>query len=152
MAHTDTFADMLKYMSVIRLGAKRSTVGWKLYDEQFRLRRAKNPACSWATIDAELWLLYMHGSLTPLASPVNKVQKCYGFNYNGACSKPTCHYSHSCMRCFGPHPLKFCLKPNNQYGNSGNEFNRQARPQFYAHTPNRGRGGRFSQMQNRPRF
>ena len=69
MAHTDTFADMLKYMSVIRLGAKRSTVGWKLYDEQFRLRRAINPASSWATIDSELWLLYMHGSLTPLASP-----------------------------------------------------------------------------------
>ena len=58
--HVSRFQELLKYMQTIRLGAKRNTgFGWKLYDEQFRLRKAQEPVSSWAIIDTELWLLYM---------------------------------------------------------------------------------------------
>ncbi|CAG2243366.1 unnamed protein product [Mytilus edulis] len=47
-------------MHSIRLGAKRCALGWKSYDEQFRLRMSQDPAGSWAVVDPELWLLYMY--------------------------------------------------------------------------------------------
>jgi hypothetical protein len=50
----------LKYMHVIRLAASRvSNLGWVLYDEQFRLRKARAPQSSCADVDVELWLLYV---------------------------------------------------------------------------------------------
>ncbi|CAG2232652.1 unnamed protein product [Mytilus edulis] len=62
--HSGRLQELLKYMSVVRLGAKRNpnNLGWKLYDEQFRLRKALDPASSWAIVDPELWLLYMADS------------------------------------------------------------------------------------------
>ncbi|CAG2258146.1 unnamed protein product [Mytilus edulis] len=62
--HSGRLQELLKYMSVVRLGAKRNpnNLGWKLYDEQFRLRKALDPASSWAIVDSELWLLYMADS------------------------------------------------------------------------------------------
>jgi len=126
-AHPDKFHDLLKYMNTIRLGAKQSTIGWRLYDEQFRLRKAQNPTSSWANIDTELWLLYMHGAMSPVLPTISKVNKCYGFNYNGVCGKQTCHYSHTCMRCFGTHPLKFCHK-SNAGGVSNTPYMHQSRP------------------------
>lgn len=42
----ETFHELLKHMYLIRLGAKRSTLGWKSYDEQFRLRTSQNPSLS----------------------------------------------------------------------------------------------------------
>ncbi|VDI58364.1 Hypothetical predicted protein [Mytilus galloprovincialis] len=43
--HTSQFQELLKYMQTVRLGAKRyEGLGWKLYDEQFRLRRSQEPA------------------------------------------------------------------------------------------------------------
>lgn len=63
-------------------------------------------------IDTELWLLYMHGAMSPVLSIISKVNKCYGFNFNGVFGTQTCHYSHTCMRCFGTHPLMFCHKSN----------------------------------------
>jgi hypothetical protein len=62
-AHASQFQDLLKYMHIIRLGAKRSVgFGWRTYDEQFRLRKSQDPASSWANIDPELWLLFMQSS------------------------------------------------------------------------------------------
>jgi hypothetical protein len=50
-----------KYMSMVRLGASRcANLGWKMYDEQFRLRKTQDPACSWSLVDYELWLIYMN--------------------------------------------------------------------------------------------
>jgi hypothetical protein len=58
--HVSRFQELLKYIQTIRLGVKRNAgFGWKLYDEQFRLRKTQQPACSWDIIDTELWLLYM---------------------------------------------------------------------------------------------
>lgn len=42
--HRDQYLHLLKYMNIIRLGAKRICgMGWKTYDEQFRLRKAQKP-------------------------------------------------------------------------------------------------------------
>ena len=43
-AHSTVFQDLLKYMHSIRLGGKRSALGWKSYNEQFRLRMSQDPA------------------------------------------------------------------------------------------------------------
>ena len=133
-AHPHKFQDLLKYMSSIRLGAKRSAVGWKLYDEQFRLRMSQDPANSWAVVDQELWLFYMFSPPTVGGpSVVTGGYKCYSFNYHGRCFNQTCSYSHSCLRCFGPHPLIQCPRQNI--------------------VPNRAGGNvRFQQPQFRPRF
>lgn len=152
--HSEAYADLLKYMSTIRLGAKRSSAGWKLYDEQFRLRQSHDPSNSWAVIDAELWLIYMNSSLTPSTGTglVNRVQKCYAYNYNGVCGRQVCHYSHSCIRCFGPHPIKFCSGSNAR----GVQVDNVSRPLLRTPAPTRGafgRGARFNNFsQYRPRY
>lgn len=53
--HSEKTQDWLKYMHDIRLGAGWS-VGWKQYDEQFRLKMAMNPSKSWAVVDSEHWV------------------------------------------------------------------------------------------------
>ena len=86
----------------MRLGAKRSQ-GWNNYDEQYRLRKAQDPSSSWATIDQELWLLYLYSA--PAGSnvqPSSSSHKCYNYNYQGSCTK--LYYRHESGR-FGA--LKF---------------------------------------------
>ena len=49
--HTHRFQELLKYMSTVRQAAKRcSGMGWKIYDEQYRLRKANNPSSSWGPL------------------------------------------------------------------------------------------------------
>ena len=56
-AHPDSRQTILKYLYNVKLGAKRSTgLGWKDYDQQFRLKKAKDPSVSWGVVDQELWL------------------------------------------------------------------------------------------------
>ncbi|VDI38663.1 Hypothetical predicted protein [Mytilus galloprovincialis] len=55
--------------------------GSKDYNQQFRLKKARNPAMSWATVDQELWLLYIH-TVQPNAPSygvdmVNTNRKCF---------------------------------------------------------------------------
>jgi hypothetical protein len=114
-AHPNRFQELLKYMSDVRLSAKRNPgLGWKLYDEQLRLRKAVHPESSWGFVDMELWLMYMVNSNNNVAN-VNDVSpgyrsgsvnmnlsrrlKCYEFNYEGKCSKQVCQYSHLCIHC-----------------------------------------------------
>ncbi|CAC5407061.1 unnamed protein product [Mytilus coruscus] len=124
--HINRFREFLKYMHTIRLGAQRNQgLGWKNYDEQYRLRKAQEPSSLWSNIDNELWLLYMQ--------PVNDISnvsfnisnsninagsdygnKCYSYNYDGSCGKTPCFYSHLCLRCNGSHPIINCQR---QYGN-----------------------------------
>jgi len=95
-AHPSLFQDLLKYMKSVRLGSKRCVgLGWKAYDEQFRLRMAQDPTSSWAAIDTELWLLLMqpvgnvqHGAAVAprVIQNYGTVLKCYAFNYNGLCT------------------------------------------------------------------
>lgn len=123
-AHPETYNDLLKYMSMIRLGATRSinTLGFKMYDEQYRLRKSQDPLSSWGNIDVELWLLYMGGNSyssqgqTPNSAlqPNNTLYKCYKFNYEGNCFRKACFYKHLCIKCNGGHPAMSC--PYKQVG------------------------------------
>lgn len=114
VAHPEKFQSLLKYMNTVRLAAKRcgtNNFGWKNYDEQFRLKMAADPTNKWGDVDVELWLLYINSSrfnhsLGSMNS--NPTYKCYAFNYNGYCPKRNCIYSHSCLKCFGAHPLSGC--------------------------------------------
>lgn len=139
--HPNRFQELLKYMHVVRLGADRSATGWKLYDEQFRLRKAQDPASSWAQVDYELWLFYMQGSTfyssnyTSLSQPLqvhNNKLKCYAFNYSGRCYKQMCTFSHSCLNCGGFHSLKICNyrrpQPRGQFNSTGDPFRFSNRP------------------------
>ena len=51
-AHPTSVQDLLKYMRNVRMGATRGvrgSMGWKKYDEQFRMGRSIYPHISWAT-------------------------------------------------------------------------------------------------------
>ena len=55
--HPQRALELFKYASTVRLAARTfGGLGWKVYDEQFRLRQARFPCRSWASIDGELWL------------------------------------------------------------------------------------------------
>ena len=114
--HTSQYQNLLKYMNIIRLSAKRSSgLGWKIYDEQFRMRKSKNPSIPWEIVDSELWLLYiLSGNYSTsqnmgFRQNFNAIKlKCYAFNYHGSCEKSPCMYHHSCLRCNGDHPIIYC--------------------------------------------
>lgn len=103
---------IIKYISSIRLGASRSTtMGWRDYDIQFRLRRAKNHLINWENIDAELWLLYMGQGSVPERKPaysLHQHKRCYDFNLKGSCLKRDCRFSHNCLKCGQNHPSITC--------------------------------------------
>lgn len=111
-AHPHKASELLKYMSTVRLGASRYPgLGFKTYDEQYRLRKSLDPASSWAVVDNELWLFYMVSSqpLTPSTSQSNtNYNKCYDFNFQGACIRNPCQYQHICLRCGGSHSMQSC--------------------------------------------
>ncbi|XP_071168809.1 uncharacterized protein LOC143042006 [Mytilus galloprovincialis] len=125
--HLEDTQTILKYMYSVKLGASRSIgLGWKDYDQQFRLKKARNPALSWATVDQELWLLYIHtGQSTAPSSGVNMVntyRKCYEYNNKGACMLPQCRYIHKCLKCNGSHPAINCRVPQNGTGSRRGNF------------------------------
>ncbi|CAG2230130.1 unnamed protein product [Mytilus edulis] len=163
--HTSQFQELLKYMQTVRLGAKRyAGLGWKLYDEQFRLRRSQEPAGSWSVIDTELWLLYMqpagpiNGPEFNIAQkPTNNFLKCYAYNYNGTCTQQYCTYKHACLKCSGVHPVIYCT--NSKVTNSNNPQSpgivqrfRSARPQAPQKTASNFQPFAPRQMQNNTRF
>lgn len=121
-AHPNKLQELLKYMSDIRLGALRST-NWKSYDEQFRLRKERDPTTSWSSIDVELWLLFISGNTNATSNPgiqnSYKRLKCYSFNYEGHCTKVPCQYRHACIYCNFGHSLLYCPKRQGQAGPLG---------------------------------
>ena len=53
-------AAVCRYFDTVRLAAEKfGGLGWRAYDEQFRLLVAENPEKDWAHIDNHLWLLCM---------------------------------------------------------------------------------------------
>ena len=111
------FNEMLKYMSNIRFAEKMFPgLGWKQYDEQFRLRKAKHPSSSWATIDAELWLMFVSSRQpTPQQTQSQTFSghnkgKCFDFNFKGSCQKVACNFLHTCLRCGANHAQLNCNK------------------------------------------
>ena len=108
----DKIQALLKYMNTIRTGAKRhGGMGWKSYDQQFRLRIASDNTMSFDTIDYELWLLYMTSNQYVSQSHQQTIRKCFDFNYR-TCSLQNCQYRHACLRCNLSHPSRYCRNRN----------------------------------------
>ena len=110
-AHPESTQGLLRYN--VKLGASRSTgLGWREYDQQFRLKKSKCPALSWGTVDQEPWLLYMQ-CVPNVPSQSNygtstTYRKCFEYNNKGKCSLPHCRYLHRCLKCNNPHPAINC--------------------------------------------
>ncbi|XP_062617622.1 uncharacterized protein LOC134279286 [Saccostrea cucullata] len=138
-AHQDEVQGLFKYMHDIRLGATRG-MGWKKYDEQFRLRRSVNPSISWAGIDPELWLMYMHApsqqavSTQPSPGQITH-NKCFNFNYRGFCSKQGCGYLHMCIKCNNGHPISSCPLKQTSIGQY-QSFKGEGYPGYNQHSAN----------------
>lgn len=138
--HIDKVHALLKYANNVRIAAKRCghlNFGWRQYDEQFRLKMAQNQNILWGDIDLELWLLFVNQTSSSQVSNSNRVMfKCYAFNYSGVCNRINCTYSHSCIKCFGAHPMVSCQRGH--LGNNATSFQNirprlQMRPQGQSH-------------------
>ena len=68
--HPHRTQELLKYGRDVRLAAKKyAGLGWRDYDQMFKMRLALDPShISFATIDYELWLTCMGPSLSALAN------------------------------------------------------------------------------------
>uniref|UniRef100_A0A8W8HS92 C3H1-type domain-containing protein n=1 Tax=Magallana gigas TaxID=29159 RepID=A0A8W8HS92_MAGGI len=96
-------------------GSQRSQ-GWLTYDEQYRLRASINQNTDWGVVDPELWMIYM----TPTAPQTHTYNqtytsnkrvnsdKCFDYNFKGACTRPNCQYVHRCLRCNNAHSCNTC--------------------------------------------
>ena len=141
LAHPNKIQEILKYISTIRLGAKRhGGMNWSLYDQQFRLRLAADPiSMSFGKIDYELWLIFMGGNELQHvnARQINNfsVKKCYDFNYR-QCFRPKCYFRHICLICDLPHPFRNCFRNRRSTNISWRAPVTQGQPRLYA--PNRG--------------
>jgi hypothetical protein len=94
-AHPSSTQGLLKYMSNFKLGANGCFgLSWLSYDQQFRLKKAKNVYLAWRAVDMELWLLYMTQGQTPATDNIS-LGKCFTYN-KGGCGRPTCRYLHKC--------------------------------------------------------
>lgn len=152
-AHPAKCQELLKYLNTVRLGATRIRgLGWKEYDEQFRLKVAADPNKSWDSVDQELWLMFMvndnshfynQNDANFTTHPPNRtsINKCYNYNYKGTCDRTPCIYKHICFRCSGNHPFYLCtVGTSNMHQLS--LLNRPFRPRFQS----------LSQRQIRPNF
>lgn len=145
-AHPAKTLEILKYMKDIRLAASRSgNLGFKEYDQQFRLKMAMNPTKSWGEVDSELWLMFVLPTVKTLPAAQtyqSQSKKCYDYNYQGSCFRSPCSYLHACIKCGGQHPCSIC-KANNTQGEGFSNFRGQGNYRYsrgqYQNT--RGRGG-----------
>ena len=107
-------------MQLIRLGVNRcASLNWKLYDEQYRLRKAQEPSSSWANVDTELWLFYAAVNVGNTLQENKNVGflKCYTYNYQGNCTLNSCIYKHAYLRCNGTHLVISCMIGRQVAGN-----------------------------------
>lgn len=152
--HPHRLQEMLKYMDTVRTVASRHQgFGWKAYDQQFRLRLAADPAgISFATIDTELWLLYVGSQPRQVAPVLTNVRRCYDFNY-GNCVRRQCQYKHSCMHCNALHPSRWCPNGSMQgVSRSGPVRASVSQGQMLGQTSTRPAFRPRSSFRTRPRF
>ncbi|CAC5403139.1 unnamed protein product [Mytilus coruscus] len=81
---------------------------WYMYDQQFRLRVARNPTKNWDIIDAQLWLQIMDIASSNTQQP--RINKCFDFNFKGVCTRNSCRFSHTCLKCSLNHPSIRCRR------------------------------------------
>ena len=127
-AHPDSALAVFKYMHDIRQAARRGGFGWRLYDEQFRIRLQHQPSLSFACFNSELYIRCMipanYGHNAPEALPPKNIPNpvCYDYN-RGVCARKSCKYSHTCSICKANHPKSVCPGARNfrpQHFPSGN--------------------------------
>ncbi|CAC5382688.1 unnamed protein product [Mytilus coruscus] len=58
------------------LSGRCADMGWLAYDQQFRLKRARNPSLNWGCVDMELWLLNISQGVTPTQEPHISQNEC----------------------------------------------------------------------------
>ena len=107
-AHPHRPHELIKYDRDNRLRAKRyEGHGWIEYDQQFRLRLARDPTTiSFANIDCELWIFCMSSP----TKPSNEGQpKRINYN-NGQCTRSPCYYLHKCTICSLDHLSRSCWR------------------------------------------
>ena len=114
-AHSNCAQSLLKHMFNVKLASSMSKgLGWKSYDQQFRMKKSQNPSMSWGNVDMELWVLCMsHSQLSfnDTQTPVTQYGKCYDFNNKGRCTRMSCRYLHRCIQCSGLHSAVVCIAP-----------------------------------------
>ncbi len=124
-AHPHRTREMLKYAYIICSAASRNKGwGWCEYDRLFRLKQQIQPLRSWATIDSELWTMYVaspgnmqwlkgtainsfwkysqskfqtsNSRYAPFEKQTNQV--CFAFDAAG-CARDQCKIFHRCSKC-----------------------------------------------------
>lgn len=67
-------------------------------------------------VDPELWMIYMTPT-APQTHTYNQTHtsnkrvnsdKCFDYNFKGACTRPNCQYVHRCLRCNNAHSSNTC--------------------------------------------
>lgn len=121
--HPSKAHELLQYMSIIREAATRNVgLSWRTYEEQFRLRQAKNLQ-SWAKINSDLWLRVLSmGNSVANVPPKSKpnTSTCNYFN-QGYCSYKPCRFPHVCSHCGGSnHGRINCFQLKDQVTGSSN--------------------------------
>ncbi|XP_072172309.1 uncharacterized protein [Diadema setosum] len=124
--HGNRARELFKYMDIVRYIVRFGSYNWRTYDVQFRLRQARQPLRSWATIDTELWLTVATAqsraafrSYTPLQPfragagsgaatsylrgpgadfARGRANHCFAFNA-GSCKRAICRFAHVCANC-----------------------------------------------------
>lgn len=77
-----TFFGLLKYINIKGVGATATRcvgIVWKIYNEEFRMKMAKNASASSGKVDQELWLTYIVPSASTVQRPLTggRFLKCY---------------------------------------------------------------------------
>ena len=134
--HMEPGRELMKYMDLVRHAARAfGGYGWREYDVQFRLKQARQPGRSWASVDAELWLMLVASngprpavfrqhsgafgrrSMSPFTAPASAPRglgarrrgTCFAFNKGNCTQGRNCKYEHKCSRCSAvEHGAKQC--------------------------------------------
>ena len=114
--HPNRCAELLKYAETIRTASLHFPgLGWRMYDEQFRLQQERDPARSWGVLDFELWLTVAAVGVTSVSAVQrgsnitlqntgskfkgNRPGYCFAFNNVQGCRFSDCKYAHTCSKC-----------------------------------------------------
>ena len=150
--HLTRCAELLKYAEIIRTASiQYPGLGWRTYDEQFRLKQESDPGRSWGNLDTELWLTVAAVS-TPFTSNYNVSWRatahnnnghnhvvqpprpglCFAFNSATGCHFGACRFAHSCSKCrrFGHGADSCCNAGQSRWANSPRAPPQSAKPGF----------------------
>ena len=107
--HPHKASELFSYIAIIRSAASQCSIEkWYTYDQQFRLRVARDHTKSWGCIDSQLWLQFV--ALGIQKPQIQTNNKCYDFNFKGECHRYNCVYKHICIKCSMNHPALLCRK------------------------------------------